>query len=69
MEILSIIVKVLMLVVLLIILYYILKGAIRNGIDESKIGKYLMEKHGIKDEEAPIQKEIEKTIEENKHRY
>ncbi len=60
MEILSIIVNILMLV----ILYYILKGAIRNGIDESKIGKYLMEKHGIKDAESAIEKEIRVSQEE-----
>ncbi|NEU29929.1 hypothetical protein GN156_03950 [bacterium LRH843] len=62
-------INIIFLMLLFVIFYFTLKWAIRNGIDESKIGKYLMEKHRIINEEPPIQKEIEKTYEEIKHKY
>lgn len=58
-------------VVLLVIFYLILKGAIRNGINESRLGIFLKQKYGIEEEaeKSPLQREIDNSIDNNKHKY
>ncbi|MCM3716529.1 hypothetical protein M3202_21010 [Alkalihalobacillus oceani] len=57
-------------VVLLIIFYLILKSAIRNGINESRLGIFLQKKYGVEEEadKSPLQKEIDKSM-EDKYKY
>ncbi|MCA1060155.1 hypothetical protein LCL96_14550 [Rossellomorea aquimaris] len=49
MELFIIFVSVIVLIVFLFIFYIIVERAVRDGINNSVIGRYLEEKHGIKD--------------------
>ncbi|MDO6654403.1 hypothetical protein [Anaerobacillus sp. 1_MG-2023] len=40
-------------IVSLFILYVVIESAVRRGINSSVIGKYLEEKHGMKEEHKP----------------
>ncbi|MGG1631826.1 hypothetical protein [Rossellomorea sp. NRS-1567] len=49
MELFLIFISVIVLILLLFIFYIIVERAIRDGINNSVIGRYLEEKHGIKE--------------------
>ncbi|PYZ97506.1 hypothetical protein CR205_02610 [Alteribacter lacisalsi] len=58
--------NVILIILGLIVLYFIIESAVRNGINQSKIGRFLEEKHGMKEEKpSPISDDLD-TDEENR---
>ncbi|MFD2637828.1 hypothetical protein [Piscibacillus salipiscarius] len=53
--------EIILFLVSLFILYLVIQAAVRNGINNSLVGKYLREKHGIKEGEiiSPFEESLE----------